>query len=68
MPKAAISKPDSAGPTKRPALKFAEFRLTALGRSSWPTMSAAKVWRTGASIAVEIPSTAANANTCHSST
>ncbi len=31
-------------------------------------MSAAKVWRTGASIAVEIPSTAANANTCHSST
>ena len=34
VPKAAMSKPETAGPMRRPPLKFAEFRLTALGKSS----------------------------------
>ena len=65
VPKAAISRPEIAGPIKRPALKFAELRLTAFGKSLCPTISAANAWRTGASIAVEIPSTPAKTNTCH---
>jgi hypothetical protein len=34
VPKAAMRKPETAGPIRRPALKFAEFRLTAFGKSS----------------------------------
>ena len=41
--KRAIRKPDNAGPTRRPALKLAEFRLTALATSECPTISAVKL-------------------------
>ena len=33
VPKAAIKPPDTAGPTNLPALKLAEFKDTAFGRS-----------------------------------
>ena len=63
----AIRKPDIAGPTRRPALKLAELRLTALATSECPTISEVNAWRIGASIADEIPRTAAPTNTCQSS-
>ena len=66
VPKAAIKPPEIAGPTRRPALKLAEFNETALGRSVCPTTSVVKAWRTGASIAVEIPKIPASTKTCHS--
>ena len=65
--KCAMRKPESAGPTSLPALKLAEFRLTALATSEWPTISEVKAWRIGASIAVDMPRTAAPTNTCQSS-
>ncbi len=36
---AAIKRPETPGPMRRPALKFAEFRLTAFARSLFPTIS-----------------------------
>ena len=62
--KRAIRKPDKAGPTKRPALKLAEFRLTALAISECPTISEVNDWRIGASKAEEIPNVNAKKNTC----
>ena len=62
--KRAIRKPDSAGPIKRPALKFAEFKLTAFAISEWPTISEVKDWRIGASRADEIPRVSAKKKTC----
>ena len=64
--KLAIKIPESAGPTKRPILKLAELRLTALATSSSPTISAVKLCLIGASMAEAIPSTAAQTNTCQS--
>ena len=49
---------------RRPALKFAEFKLTALETSSSPTTSDVNAWRTGPSTALEIPSTNAKIQTC----
>ena len=66
--KRAIRKPDSAGPTKRPALKLAEFKLTAFAISEWPTISEVNDWRIGASTAEEIPKVAAKKNTCQTCT
>ena len=43
VPKALISKPETAGPTKRAALKFAEPRLMAFLVSSLPTISGVKL-------------------------
>ena len=62
--KRAIKKPDKAGPINRPALKFAEFRLTAFAISEWPTISEVNDWRIGASIADAIPRVSAKKNTC----
>ena len=65
--KLAINTPERAGPIKRPALKFAELRLTALATSLSPTISAVKLCLIGASIAEAIPRTAAQTKTCQSS-
>ena len=56
-----------AGPTRRPALKLAELRLTAFATSEWPTISEVNACLIGASIADDIPSRAAPTKTCHSS-
>ena len=50
MPTLAMSRPATAGPIIPPAVNELEFRATALGRSSSPTISATKVWRTGARV------------------
>ena len=64
VPKAAIIKPDSAGPTSLPKLKLAELRLTAFGTSTTPTISEVKLCRTGLSIASATPRAKAKAITC----
>lgn len=56
MPNAAINKPETPGPISLAKLKFAEFRLTAFGKSALPTISAVKLCLTGASIALAAPS------------
>jgi hypothetical protein len=61
-----MRKPEMAGPINRPALKFAEFRLTAFAKSEWPTISDVNDCLIGPSIAPEIPRTAAHTNTCQS--
>ena len=45
----AITRPAAAGPSKRAALKEAEFRPTALARSPAGTIRATKICRAGAS-------------------
>ena len=60
VPTTAMSTPASAGPTIRARLKVTEFRLTAFGRSVPPTISTTNDWRTGTSIALVMPSTAAS--------
>jgi hypothetical protein len=64
IPKAAINRPDRAGPTKRPRLKFAELRLTAFGTSALPTISEVKLNRAGWPTASAMPSVKARAMTC----
>ena len=39
VPNHAMSSPERPGPTRRPALKFAEFKLTAFAISLLPTIS-----------------------------
>ncbi len=63
-PRAAISRPASAGPIMRARLKDAEFRPTALVRSSGPTISLTNDCRVGASNADPMPNTKASAKTC----
>ena len=65
VPNAAINKPETPGPINRARLKFAEFKLTALPRSARPTISAVKLCRTGASIALDNPKVNAQTKTCH---
>ena len=60
-PRAAISRPASAGPIIRARLNDAEFRPTALVRSSGPTISLTNDCRAGASKADPIPNTNASA-------
>ena len=64
VPNAAIDKPESAGPIMRPELKLAELRLTAFATSFFPTTSALNAMRTGASTALDTPSTKARMNIC----
>ena len=56
VPKAAIRRPERPGPISRAALKFAELRLTALGKSSFPTTSLVNACLTVASRADASPS------------
>ena len=46
-PNRTITTPPMAGPTTREAFMTTVLRLTALGRSSRPTISITKVWRAG---------------------
>ena len=64
VPNRTIRSPDAAGPIKRPALKFAEFRLIALGISLLPTSSELKLVLTGASRALKTPTIKASRATC----
>ncbi len=63
-PIAAMSRPATAGPTRRAALKEAELSPTALERSSGPTISETNDCRAGASKAVPTPKTRAATRTC----
>ena len=55
VPNALIINPESAGPMSLPPLKFAELRLTAFCKSSWPTNSIENACLTGASNADATP-------------
>ena len=55
--------PATAGPTARATLTSVEFRLTALRRSSGPTISRTKAWREGFSKQLLSPSTTARMHT-----
>ena len=55
-PNTVITTPPMAGPTTREAFITTVFRLTALGRSSRPTISITKVWRAGLSKTLTTPS------------
>ena len=55
-----MSRPATAGPASRAALKEAELSPTALLRSSGPTISLTKLWRAGASNAEPTPKTKAS--------
>ena len=59
-PNAPIARPATAGPTIRAPLNIAELSATALPRSSRPTISTAKAWRVGMSIAFRMPITTAS--------
>src|SRR5205814_3799996 len=65
-PNHAIDTPDTAGPTIRAVLNVAADSPSAFGSSSRPTSSETNACRTGVSIALITPVTAASANTCHS--
>jgi hypothetical protein len=54
-PKAAISRPATAGPTMRAACTMTLLRLTALTRRSGPTISITKLCRVGLSTALTEP-------------
>ena len=54
-PKAAITRPATAGPTMRAAWKVAELRPIAFGSRSRPTTSETNDWRDGLSKAVPMP-------------
>ena len=54
-PKAAITRPATAGPTMRAAWKVAELRPIAFGSRSRPTTSETNAWRDGLSKAVPRP-------------
>ena len=59
-PNTTITTPPMAGPTTREAFITTVLRLTALGRSSRPTISITKVWRAGLSNTLTTPSRAAS--------
>ncbi len=68
VPTAAIAIPATAGPTMRALLNVALLRLTALARSSGPTISLTNDCRTGVSMTPTTPSPTASAYTCQSVT
>ena len=59
-PTRVMTRPPMAGPTTREAFITTVLRLTALGRSSRPTISMTKVWRAGLSKTLTTPSNAAS--------
>lgn len=58
-PKRVMRTPPMAGPITREAFMTTVLRLTALGRSSRPTISIMKVWRAGLSKTLTMPRAAA---------
>ncbi len=67
-PTVAIRMPATAGPTARAAFTSTELRLTALRRSSGPTISSTNAWRVGLSKTVQQPSRPASTKTCQTCT
>ncbi len=65
-PNQPIMTPETAGPTSRAELNCMEFRPTALGNKSCPTISATNDCRAGASKAWTMPSVNAITYTCQS--
>ena len=61
----AMSTPPMAGPMTRAPFMTTLFRLTALGRSSLPTISMTKVWRAGLSNMFTTPSSNDSRYTSH---
>ena len=55
-PSEAMRRPPTAGPSRRPLLKTALFRATALDTNSGPTISMVNDWRVGRSRHVTMPS------------
>ncbi len=55
VPNAAMVRPATPGPTRRPALNEALLSDTALASRSRGTISETKVWRAGLSTAVATP-------------
>ena len=63
-PSQAIMSPPRPGPTMRAKLKSDEFKATAFGKSSRPTISTTKAWRVGISSELVSPSKLARTRTC----
>ena len=59
-PTTVMTTPPMAGPTTLEAFMTTVLRLTALGRSSRPTISMMKVWRAGLSKTLTMPRSAAS--------
>jgi hypothetical protein len=64
----ATTRPATAGPTLRAALKIEELSAIAFSKSSRPTISTVNDWRAGASKALATPSRKASTNTCQTCT
>ena len=64
-PSVRMRTPPIAGPMTRAPFMTTLLRLTALGRSSRPTISETKDWRAGLSNRLTTPSSADRTNTCH---
>ena len=67
-PNTVMMTPPMAGPTTRDMFMSDELRLTALARSSRPTISIMNVWRAGLSNRLTTPSRPASRYTCQSTT
>ena len=65
VPTPVISRPATAGPTRRADWKLAEFRLTAFCSCPGPTISETKDCRAGLSTTVARPTAKAATYTCH---